>query len=118
MNSGSTEFKSMEATVILRNAGRRAILEWSVAAALIILGVLTLPSIGFLVLPLGLIACAVAAWRNHAWPDAALGTLSGAAGVCVLVAFLNLGYLPCVPGSVELARGQMSYCGGMNPVPW
>ena len=101
-----------------RQTGRRAILEWSLCAGLLLLGGLTLLSIAFLVLPVALLACILAARRNRVWPELPLGVLVGTAAICGVVALLNLGYRPCEPGRTAVSQGALFQCGGNNPLPW
>lgn len=101
-----------------RQIGRRAILEWSLCTGLLLLGGLTLLSIDFLALPVVPLACILAAWRNRIWPEIPLGLLLGTAGICGVVAFLNLGYRRCEPGRAFVPPGVLSHCGENNPLPW
>ena len=101
-----------------RYTGRSAILAWSLCAGTLLLGALTVLSIGFIVLPIALLASMLAAWRTRIWPEAGLGALLGPAGGCALIAFLNLDYRPCEPSLTLAGPGVLSHCGGLNPVPW
>jgi hypothetical protein len=100
-------------------SGWWALGEWSLAVGIVAIAVLSLPSLGLFLLPVALAACALAAIRNRAWPEGASGVLVGTGVAGLLVGFLNLGYVPCSSGPMELAPGESSYsCGGFDPRPW
>jgi hypothetical protein len=101
-----------------RTSGWRAIAYWSVAIGSVTFSVASMMSIGLFVAPLALLLCWLAAWRAHAWPEAAVGTLMGAGGVCLVIAYLHRSYVPCPDGPVRLRPGQHFSCGGFDASPW
>jgi len=100
--------------------GWPSLLEWSLALGLIAFAVISVMSIGVFVLPFGVMALAIAARRNRAWPESLSGGLVGAGGVCLVVAYRNRAYSPCPPlgTPMRLSFGEHFTCGGFDPTPW
>ncbi len=94
--------------------------EWTVAFALTALAAVGAMSIGMFILPVALGAVVLAARRNRSWPEALAGGFLGVAAVCLLVAYLQRGYVPCppLPATVHVGPGQGGGCGGLDPTPW
>jgi hypothetical protein len=86
--------------------------------SVVAIGVLSLPSLGMFLLPVALAACTLATTRNRFWPESACGVLAGTGITGLLVGFLNLGYVPCPSGPMELGPGESYSCGGFDPRPW
>jgi hypothetical protein len=104
--------------------GWRAFAEWALALALLGFAVIGLASIGMFIFPFALLAIALAARRNRAWPEAATGAPTGAGIICLYVAFVQRGYSPCpeMPIRIQIhpggsGRGSFS-CGGLQPLPF
>jgi len=105
----------------MRNRGGwPAFAEWALAMALLSFAVIGAASIGVLVLPFALLALALAARRNRAWPEAPMGGLTGVGSICLLVAYINRAYSPCPTGPtrVRVVSGGHFSCGGFDPMPW
>ncbi len=101
-----------------RTSGWPAIAHWSVAIGSVIFCVVAMMSIGLFLAPLALLLSWLAARRAHAWPEASAGSLIGAGGVCLLIAYLHRSEVPCPDGPVHLRPGQHFSCGGFDPLPW
>jgi hypothetical protein len=91
---------------------------WAEAVALLTLAVLGAFSIGILVMPFGLVFLWLAVRRTHAWPEWVMGGPLGLGATLLLIAYLNRGYVPCIPsGTMSRSQGAHS-CGGHDPAPW
>lgn len=77
------------------------------------------PSFGLLLLPLAVLAIAVASRRARSWPEV-LGAGEGAGAVLLLIAVLNRDNRACPNGHVLVVpAGQRSAeCGGWAPMPF
>jgi hypothetical protein len=95
-------------------------LVWTGVGFLLVLGVLSILSFGFLVLAVGLVAAIVAYSRRRFRMPESMGLLAGAGCVALLVAALHLDHTPCpTDGGLVVKAGETSAsCGGMDPVPW
>ena len=101
-----------------RRRGWSAFAIWGVAGALVALTLLSLLSIGIFILPLAVIALAVAGWRASGWPEG-VGLVAGVGATCLVIAFLSRDYEPCDDGPLTVSPGETSAeCGGTDPVPW
>lgn len=115
-----TKARGREFLKVRRRTGWQAVLLWSLAFAGVAFTVVSIMSIGGFIAPFTLtFILLVALWAN-AWPEAPLGTFIGMGLLCLLVAFINRGYVPCPSGvTIGLTPGRTSWaCGGLNPVPW
>jgi hypothetical protein len=93
--------------------------EWVFAFALLSFSFISGFSIGFLILPLALIATAVAGYRSRDLPHALWGAPIGVGCTLLLIAYLNRDYVPCDMGASRgLSPGQSYSCGGFDPMPW
>ncbi len=93
--------------------------SWALAGFLGTGALLSLLSIGLLLLPLAIVAVFFAA-RRFAIGVATIGSIAGAGLVFVGIGIVNLGTQPCPAGPFVLAPGQLGgvECGGPDPVPW
>jgi hypothetical protein len=100
--------------------GWQAFAEWALALALLSFAVIGAASIGMLLLPFALLALALAARRNRAWPEALTGGLTGVGSICLFVAYINRAYSPCPtgPNRIRVVNGDHFSCGGFDPRPW
>jgi len=102
--------------------GWLAFAEWALALALLSLAVIGAASIGVFLLPFALLALALAARRNRAWPEAPTGGMTGVGSICLFVAYTHRAYTPCPTGPIRI-RAETGYhgpfsCGGFDPTPW
>ena len=102
--------------------GWQAFAEWALALAFLAFAVIGAASIGLLLLPFALLALALAARRNRAWPEA-LGGLTGIGSICLYVAYISRAYSPCPAGPtrIQVFAGdhvERYSCGGFEPMPW
>ncbi len=88
--------------------------------ALLSLAVVSIMSIGYLVLAGALILLRIVRRRNRARPEAAIGGLVGTGATCLFIAYLHRNDSPCPPGPVHMVvhRGDFGSCGGFDPTPW
>ena len=102
----------------MRREGWLVFAAWVLAGALLSFSVLGAASIGFFVVPFALLAFWLALRLGRGWPEA-LGTISGAGAVSLLIAFLNRGTMSCADESLTLGPGETEItCGGLDPIPW
>jgi hypothetical protein len=107
-----------------KRVGWRAFAEWALALALLAFALITLPSIGMFIFPFALLAIALAARRNRAWPEAATGGPTGVGTICLYLAFVRRGYSPCpeMPIRIQIHPGESGSgsfsCGGLQPLPF
>ena len=92
---------------------------WLVAGFLASGAVLTLLSIGLLLVPLAVIAVFFAVNRFSVG-IASLGAVAGVGFALVGIGIANLGSRACTGGSFELGPGQLGSisCGGPSPLPF
>lgn len=122
LNQGVRKAIKEEFTMRIQG-GWRAFAEWALAVALLSFAVLAAASIGMLLLPFALLALALAARRNRAWPEARLGGLTGIGSVCLYMAYISRAYSPCPaqPTRIRVFEGDhvnRYSCGGFEPMPW
>jgi hypothetical protein len=102
--------------------GWQAFAEWALALALLCVAVIGAASIGIFILPFALLAIALAARRNRAWPEGATGGLTGVGTSCLYVAYVQRAYFPCseMPIRFRVYPGESGSfsCGGLHPVPF
>lgn len=110
-----------------RRTGWPAVIEWSVAFALLALVVMGALTIGPFLIPVAVAAFVAAGVRNRAWPYLPFGMCLGVGGLVIVIGFMHLGYTPCRaigtaigdatggPGAGLLTRGS---CGGFNGRQW
>ena len=102
--------------------GWRAFAEWALALALLSFAVIALASIGMFIFPFALLAIALAARRNRAWPEGATGALTGVGAICLYVALVQRAYSPCseMPVRIRVYPGESGSfsCGGLEPLPF
>jgi hypothetical protein len=93
--------------------------SWAVAGFLGVGGLLSIMSIGLLLLPLGAVAVFLAARRFSIGVET-IGSIAGAGLAFVGVAIANLGSKPCPPDPFVLRPGQLGAveCGGPSPTLW
>ncbi len=93
---------------------------WVGAGILLAFSLVSALSIGLFVLPFALVALWAVARGSRYWPTA-LGLISGAGLVCLLIWALNRDYEPCPPGGISVSADDPSSsftCGGHDPLPW
>ena len=105
-----------------KRVGWWAFAEWALALALLGFALIALASIGMFIFPFALLAIALAARRNRAWPEGAMGGPTGVGIICLYVAFVQRGYSPCPEMPIRIRvypgeRGSFS-CGGLQPLPF
>lgn len=100
-----------------------AFIAWALASGLTIFGILSLWTIGILVLPVGLVLVFLTV-RRFGFGAPSLGGIAGVGLLLVSLGFASLGNHPC-GGSFTLGFGGFSasvsnapaQCGGMAPAP-
>jgi hypothetical protein len=94
-------------------------LSWALAGFLGVGGLLSIMSIGLVLLPLAAVAVFFAA-RRYSIGVGTVGSVAGAGLAFVGIAIVNLGSKPCPPGPYVLRPGQLVAvgCGGPSPTPW
>jgi len=97
---------------------------WVLAGALAVFSLLAAASIGLFVAPLAAVAVWLALRHARVWPET-LGIVSGAGGVCLLIAFLSREATSWLAaGLVLVAAGMVAYAlarrgthtGGASPL--
>ena len=91
---------------------------WAEAVALLTLAVLGAWSIGILVMPFALVFLWLAVRRTHAWPEWVMGGPLGLGATLLFIAYLNRGYVPCIPSGTMIRSQGFYQCGGLDPAPW
>jgi hypothetical protein len=102
-----------------RTVGWAATCAWALGFALGAFAAAGVVSIGFVVLPFAVIACAVAAWRCRALPEGAIGAGLGTGIVLFVIGLMNPTLPPCV--AIGVRNGEPVYpgnCGGVNGTSW
>ncbi len=104
------------------SVGRRSVIgfvSWAVPGFLATGALLTLMTIGLLLLPLAVVAVFFAA-RRFSIGIGTIGSIAGAGLAFVGIGIVNLGNRPCPAGPFVLAPGQLGgvECGGAEPTPW
>lgn len=102
--------------------GWRGLLAWTVAGAVIGFAVVSMASVGVLVLPFGLAALVFCALRVRFGAES-FGVVIGAGATLLLIAAINWdsrNLAPCSEtGQVSVDLGeQYPSCGGNDPIPW
>lgn len=101
-----------------KGRGWEAFGAWALAGGLLTFSVLDGFAYGIFVLPLAVGLMVLVALRARFWPEGQ-GLAAGVGLLCMVVAFVNRGYVSCPSGPVTLRPGQQSFsCGGFSPVPW
>jgi hypothetical protein len=92
---------------------------WLLVGFLTTGAVLTLGSIGLVLLPLAVIAVFVAV-RRFSFGTSTIGAVAGLGLAFVCIGIVNLGTQSCPSGPFVLGPGQLGSleCGGANPTPW
>jgi hypothetical protein len=110
---------------VLRRVGRPAAMAWALGCALAAFAAAAILSIGFLVLPVAMIVCGVAAWRYRALPEGAVGAGLGSSIAVAIIGLMNPpppNPLPpaCLGQPFTVPAGQHSHvsCGGMSLSSW
>jgi hypothetical protein len=112
---------------MVRRTGWRAVVEWSLAFALLALVVASALSIGVFLLPVAIAAVVAAGVRNRAWPYLPFGLCIGVGAIVTALAFMHLGYVPCremgraigaAASSPAVGRVSGGSCGGLNGRTW
>jgi hypothetical protein len=89
---------------------------WALAGGLLVFSVISIIGVGLFTLPFAVAAIWFVLRRSRRWPEA-LGTVSGAGLVLLLLAWANRGYqTACYPG-IHMGTGGYADCGGVPPVP-
>ncbi|HUQ18686.1 MAG TPA: hypothetical protein VM099_03655 [Gemmatimonadaceae bacterium] len=102
--------------------GWRAVAGWALAGALLVFAVISLATIGWVVMPFAVWACYRASKRYPGWRNVIPGILLGAGAVILVIAFMHLDYVPCPEHAYILLtpaeRFRHHPCGGLDPMPW
>lgn len=84
--------------------------------------VVSMMSIGWLVMPFAVWACYAASKRYPGWRNVISGILLGAGAVILFIAFTHLDYVPCPNRPILVVMGEDRFvhreCGGLDPMPW
>lgn len=102
--------------------GWRAVAGWALAGALVVFAVISMWSIGWLVMPFAVWACYSASKRYPGWRNVISGFLLGAGAVILFIAVIHLDYVPCPGRPILVVMGEDRFvhhkCGGLDPMPW
>ncbi len=106
-------------------SGRRGHLlfgVWAIAGALLAFSVLAASSLGLLILPVAVAVVVVLFRRGPGVSPEILGSLAGAGGVSLVIAWLNHDSRPCAGsgtlGPSPIGAVESVGCGGFAPEPW
>jgi hypothetical protein len=108
-----------------QRAGLPALVEWSLAFALLALVVMTALSIGVILVPVAVAAFVAAGVRNRVWPYLPFSMFIGVGTLVTVIGFMHLDYVPC--GAAGRAIGSAigragavgrGSCGGLRGQSW
>ena len=92
---------------------------WAVTGFLGAGAILSLMTIGALLVPFAVLAAFLTA-RRYSIGLETIGLIAGVGLAAVGIGLLSLGNHPCPSGPIVFAPGQVgaAECGGANPIPW